>query len=236
MKISSLAIESLILCGLAMVLLIVSLSMRPTTTLAGTQAHTYVVTWSSANVNNDCVASGGFGSWAGSPRSTGGSMTFSPLNPIGSYTFTMRCTGAALSNYPNMPITANAPLTISASSVRIALSTGDTSNPSSNPLYVTPTLSFSSNRTRVNWLPQSRTFTLTWNYSEVDGTCTASGDWSGTKSPRGSDVFGNSNGIEGQDEYMTYRLTCSAPGRGSITRSVAVVMEGPPCDYGCALN
>lgn len=218
-----------ITCALALFCLVVFAQ----TSHAGTQNNTYVVTWTTSNVNSDCVATGGFGGWSGSKPTTG-SITFNPINPVGTYTFSMTCTGAAGSNYAGVPITANAPLSIAPASVRTAI----TPRGASNPLYTEPTLDFRSSRSWVNHTTGQRTFTLTWNYTDTRGTCTAGGSWSGTKEASSSATFSNSNYDIGTTYLETYTISCSAPGKPRLNASIPITMYGPPCRTlgGCFIN
>jgi len=60
---------------------------------------------------------------------------------------------------------------------------------------------------------------LSWNSTDAT-SCTATGDWSGNKSPSGSTSF--SNLLSGK----IYSLTCTGPG-GSASDSVSVTVAGP---------
>ena len=75
-------------------------------------------------------------------------------------------------------------------------------------ILATPVNLAYSGSTQLNWISS--------NASE----CTASGDWSGTKSTSGSTSF--SNLLSGK----TYSLTCTGPG-GSASDSVSVTVAGP---------
>src|SRR3989344_4373683 len=81
-----------------------------------------------------------------------------------------------------------------------------------------PTLTISADQTSVNY---GGSTTIRWNSNNA-GSCTASGDWSGSKALSGS----QSTGALNQTRTFTYTLTCS--GNGSITRSATVTVNSPP--------
>jgi len=88
-------------------------------------------------------------------------------------------------------------------------STAVTVNSAANP----PTLSFTATPGTVT---QGSAATLNWSTINVD-SCTASGDWSGSRPTSGNESTGNLNSAS------SYTLTCSGPG-GDISDDVTVTI------------
>ncbi len=91
---------------------------------------------------------------------------------------------------------------------------GSDSMPATPPA---PMLNLSTSSANVN---ENTAFTLSWTSSNAS-SCTASGDWSGTKS-----ASGNENITESTVGTKTYTLTCSGTG-GSVSKSVTVNIVNP---------
>ena len=98
---------------------------------------------------------------------------------------------------------------------------GTSSGPVSASVSVNaPTVSISTSPTSVVYGGSS---TISWSSSSV-GSCTKSGDWSGSTPPN---VAGNqSTGALNQVKTYTYTLMCS--GNGSATQSATVNVSAPP--------
>lgn len=81
-----------------------------------------------------------------------------------------------------------------------------------------PTTTFSASPATISYNTSS-----TLNWSSTDATsCTAGGDWSGTKDISGSVSTGNLT------TSKTYTLYCTGPGGNSVTQSAAVTVESNP--------
>ena len=72
-------------------------------------------------------------------------------------------------------------------------------------------------------VPANGSTTITWD-SERANSCTASGDWSGSKSRSGSQTFNN------LVSDSTYRLSCTGAG-GSVEQTVDVVIAAPSAPW-----
>ncbi len=79
-----------------------------------------------------------------------------------------------------------------------------------------PTLSFSANPTTITSGSNSN---LTWSTTNAT-SCTASGDWSGSRSTSGTQSTSTLT------SNKTYTLNCSGPG-GNVTRSVTITVQTP---------
>ncbi len=90
-----------------------------------------------------------------------------------------------------------------------------------NPPAQPPTVNITANPSIVSYNGQS---TLTWTSTNAN-TCTASGDWSGSKALSGSELTGNLTSSK------VYTITCSGPG-GTASDSVSVSVQAgfPSCN------
>ncbi len=82
----------------------------------------------------------------------------------------------------------------------------------------TPTLTFSAAQTSISY---NTSTTLSWSSTNAD-SCTASGDWSGTKTTSGSENTGNLTANK------TYTLVCTGPGGTTPAQSVTVTVASAP--------
>ncbi len=82
----------------------------------------------------------------------------------------------------------------------------------------TPTVNLSADPMRVSY---NGSTTLNWSSSNTD-SCTASGDWTGTKSGAGSEV------IDGLTESSTFTLSCTGDGGETVNDSLTVTVEAQP--------
>lgn len=178
------------------------------------------VKWTSNNVNpSTCTRTNGFTGWPVGASAASGNIPYSAgtITP-GTYTFTFSCLGATGSNYAGQSITAQNTLTVKPPDIKVSFT------PIAPPSVIPSTLSFSSNRFGINW---GQSYTLSWNFSgteaEDNGTCTASGNWSGTKPRSGSQNFYTPSG-RAFDGTKSHTLTCTAD-NGSITRQQTVQVE-----------
>jgi len=83
-----------------------------------------------------------------------------------------------------------------------------------------PGLSFSAASTSIAY---DTATTLSWTPSGLVTSCTATGDWSGSKS-----ISGGSQSTGSLTSNKTYRLQCSGPGGDSPLRTVTVSVAAPP--------
>ncbi len=129
-------------------------------------------------------------------KSTSGSQSSGTL--AATSTFSLSCTGAGGSANKSVIVTVNAP-----------------------PVPA-PTVSISANPTSVT---SGNAAMLTW--SSTDATsCTASGDWSGTKPTSGSASTGNLTAAAN-----TFVLSCSGPG-GTTSQLATVMVNASGTDFG----
>lgn len=133
------------------------------------------------------------GDWSGSKSASGGSEQVGPYNTAGNKSFTLTCTGPG----------------------------GDGSKSAS--LSVTtapaPTISLSAN---PGTLFLNRSGTLSWSSANAN-SCTASGDWSGSKATSGSGSIGPYSAVGSK----TFTLDCTGFG-GTVSRSTTVTVTAPP--------
>ena len=95
---------------------------------------------------------------------------------------------------------------------------GDSGNdPGTPPPSPAPTVSLSASPASI---ASGSSSTLTWNSTNAT-SCTASGDWSGSKATSGTQSTGALTGNK------SYTLACIGDG-GSVTRSVTVTVTAPP--------
>ncbi len=88
-------------------------------------------------------------------------------------------------------------------------------NPTPTPIvYPTPTLNLNATPTTIDFKSSSN---LSWSTTNAD-SCTASGDWSGTKAINSSESTGSLS------SNKSYALTCKGAG-GTVTKSVAVMVN-----------
>ena len=150
------------------------------------------LTWNVANATS-CAASGGTGSdgWSGTEPLTSSGTTMGPIATVGTYTYTLTCTGAGGVNSQNASIVV-----------------------SSNPTPPAVTVS-------VNVSPATiiagQSALLSWSTTNAT-SCIASGSWGGTQATTGS-AF--STGTLSVAAVYSYTLTCTGPGgSGSATATL----------------
>lgn len=132
------------------------------------------------------------GNWSGS-KSLNGSQNFTSPGPNSTRIYTLNCTNSVGST------------TVSATVTVPSL----------------PTVSLTANYETDLWILPSTSFTLRWSTSNAN-SCTASGNWSGSKSLNGSQSIGGfSSGSR------TYTLSCTNNVSGSTSRSVTVSIMPP---------
>ena len=147
-----------------------------------------LLTWNSTDATS-CTASG---DWSGS-RNVDDTQTQSNITVAKTYTLTCTGTGGSVSRTVAVTLEVVVP---------------------PPPAPAAPTLTLTSDKTTV---ASGGSATLTWN--AVNATaCTATGDWTGTKSTSGTQAQSNITAAK------TYTLTCTGTG-GSIARTVTVALE-----------
>ncbi len=178
------------------------------------------VKWTSSNVNpSTCTRTSGFTGWPENSSGVSGNKPYGAgtITP-GTYTFTFSCLGETGSNYAGQRITAQNTLTVKPPDIKVSFA------PIAPPSVIPSTLSFSSNKAGIYW---GQSYTLSWDFSgteaEDNGTCIASGDWSGTKPRSGSQTFSTKAGNP-YDGTASHVLTCTAD-NGNIIRQETLYID-----------
>ena len=177
------------------------------------------INWSSQNVKpGSCTKSENYNGsiWTGGISEVGnqtflGSTFISP--PQGTYTFTFRC----ISSVDDLPRTAVDTLYVTSPKVKLAFTKlGDPFPFSVAPL--TFTLS------AADYYVETKSSTvISWNYSDLNGTCTGGGRWSGIRPLSGS-MRVYAGAVEAN---RTYSLTCSSPNYPiQENRTITIYFEG----------
>jgi hypothetical protein len=134
------------------------------------------------------------GDWSGA-KTANGTQSTGTLNTAGTYVYNLSCTNAGGSGFMK-----NVALTV-------ALPPAPVINLSANPISVTT----------------GNSSTLTWSVTNSPTSCTASGDWSGSKAASGTQSTGTLNTVK----TYSYTLNCSnAGGSDSATTTVGVSSGG----------
>jgi uncharacterized cupredoxin-like copper-binding protein len=187
---------------------ILTFSALPTTLQAGQAAS---LEWTTLNATS-CTASGGSGSdgWAGTRGPVSLGTSTGPL-AVGTYTYTLMCTGSGGSSAP-LSVT----VTVTA------------------PAQAPPTVILAANGANPAQIAPGASVTLTWATTNATG-CTASGGtgsdgWSGSQ-PTLS--LGTVIGPIATPGTYTYSLSCTGPG-GTGTASVQVTVIAS-ASYDCGL-
>jgi hypothetical protein len=132
--------------------------------------------------------------WSGA-RGTSGSEVVTPPTTAGSYTYALSCTGPGGQNTPSsVTVTVGEPDNATVVGLR------------ADPATVNP----------------GQSSTLTWEATNAD-SCTASGNWSGTKEPTGTQSV---TPPSTPGSYL-YTLTCTGPDGTNTPSSVTVTVAGP---------
>ncbi|HZP12175.1 MAG TPA: hypothetical protein VFB36_07120 [Nevskiaceae bacterium] len=132
--------------------------------------------------------------WSGTKATNGSETVTLPSNP-GSYTYTLSCSGPGGSNTP--------------SSVTITVGTDGAAT----------VVSFRADPATVQ---PGGSSTLSWTTQNAS-SCTASDNWSGTKSTSGSESV---TPPSTPNSYL-YTLTCTGPGGQNAASSITVTVAGP---------
>lgn len=164
----------------------VTISADPATVTLGGKAK---ITWSSINNPTSCVASD---DWTGT-KSSSGSESTPALTKSQNYLFTLTCKNATGTGFSSV-------------SVATVAMTGGTGSVVDRP-HVNIGLSSSTIYT-------GGTSAISWEATNNPTSCTATGDWSGTKASKGSENFGPFS----TPKTLTYNLQCTnASGTSELT-------------------
>lgn len=188
----------------------------------------FKVYYASSNIVGPCTASN---AWTGSKQENVTSFTqFTGSNfRVGTYRFSFDCTdgnGKVANNYTD--------LTVIPSVVSLAFTSLGAPNP-----YVEPPLTLSFTSDYYNFYPRlgmspGRTSTkIRWNFSDVQGTCKASGSWA-TALPgklASSGIYGVSMSAGNSDYSITEKIICTSS-RGTVLDTnfnLDYTCRGPNC-------
>lgn len=178
------------------------------------------VKWTSSNVNpSTCTRTSGFTGWPENSSGVSGNKPYGAgtITP-GTYTFTFSCLGETGSNYAGQSITAQNTLTVKPPDIKVSFT------PIAPPSVIPSTLSFVSNNYMLLW---GDSYTLSWNFSgteaEDNGTCIASGAWSGAK-PRSGSAYIATPKKNLHDGIKTHILTCTAD-NGAISKASTIDID-----------
>lgn len=163
------------------------------------------LTWTTGNTPTSCTASLG---WSGSKNTAGD--TQSTGNLTATTTFNIQCSNAGGDS------------TVSSVTVGVCGATIPTWNGSA--CVATPSAPVVTLTPDAANLSLNGSTNLNWTTSNSPTSCTASGDWSGSKS-----LTGGAEGTGALSTTQTYVLTCSnASGSGHATTTVSVCTGGTP--------
>ncbi len=98
--------------------------------------------------------------------------------------------------------------------------TGDDANDSVDVIVAAPLAPSVNLSASPSSVVQNGSTTLNWSTTNAD-SCTASGDWSGSKASAGLEI------ISGLTATSTFNISCSGPG-GTISDSIVVTVTAPP--------
>lgn len=160
------------------------------------------VSWSATNSPTSCTPSGNGPGWTSAARSGAGSYPTGAMNTPGTYTYSLVCSNAAGSSGVK-----TATLTVSAVPV-VTLNI--------NPKTVTAS--------------SSATATLSWTATNSPTSCTAGGNWSGTRSASGTTSSFQVGPISSAGVY-TYTLVCSNTAGTGPVASVSLTASAATAVY-----
>ncbi len=172
---------------------------RPTVTLAASPSSIYTgdmstLTWSVTNNPTSCTASG---DWGGAKNTTGPATT-GTLSIAKTYTYTLTCANGKGSGY--------------------ATATVKVSDPPPN----LPIVTISSNP--VGPVTPGSKITLSWKATNNPTSCTASGDWGGSKPASGSQKTSSLTSIR----TYNFKITCSNSSGGTFDSAAIQVLPRAP--------
>jgi len=159
---------------------------------------TATLKWSVTNNPTSCTGSD---DWSGDKKSSGTEKTI-VMSKVQTYLFTITCKNTTGTGFSTVSVGASAPT-----------GTGNVATRPSVTIAANPTAIYNSDQS-----------TVSWTTTNSPTSCTASGDWSGTKGPSGV----ASTGVLSSSKTYTYTLTCTnSAGTGSDTTTV-LVRDPPP--------
>jgi hypothetical protein len=174
---------------------VVTLSATPSSVSVGGRTQ---LKWSTTNNPTSCDASD---DWSGS-KGASGTQTSPPLTTVQTYLFTLTCKNATGTGFATVPV-------------------GSTSQSGTGSIG-RPAVTLAANPSSVYTGENS---TLVWSASNSPSSCSASGDWSGSKAASGGE---NTSVLSAAKQY-TYTLTCkNASGTGTATATV--LAKTPPAN------
>ncbi len=179
---------------------VVTLTADPATAALGKSS---TLKWSVTNNPKSCVASD---DWSGDKSTSGGNEVTPKLTKVQNYLFTLTCktdTGTGFST-----------VAVSVSQPTAQVSQGNAG--SSVPVVTiagAPAIIYAGDSS-----------TITWEATGSPSSCSASGDWSGTKSGSGA----VSTGTLTTARQYTYTLTCKNASGTSVAQSAFVTVQQPP--------
>ena len=175
---------------------VVTLTADPASVIQGGKSR---LKWSVTNNPTECKASD---DWSGDKKSSGEEDTAS-LDKVQTYLFTLTCKTATGTGFATVSV-------------------GSTAQGGTGNSITRPTVTLAANPSSIYMGDSS---TLVWSVTNNPTSCTASGDWSGTKSTSGP----SGTGTLTTAKTYTYTLTCqNSAGSGFATATVKV--EAPPPD------
>ncbi len=170
------------------------------------QGQTSTLKWSVTNNPKSCVASD---DWSGAKNLSGGTETTAALNQVQNYLFTLTCKTDTGTGFKTVAVSVTVPNTTKP---------GSTSTTSSG----VPAVSIAA---KPNLIFAGDSSTISWEATNGASSCTASGDWSGTKAASGS----MSTGTLTTAKTYTYTLVCSnASGSSQAISAKLTVQSVPP--------
>ena len=168
---------------------VITLTATPSTVVAGGKSH---LTWSVTNSPKTCTASD---DWSGDRAATGGENTL-PLTKVQTYLYTLTCKNATGTGFASVSVGA------------IAQGGSGGVNRPTVTLALNPSTIYAGDKS-----------TIIWNATNNPSSCTASGDWTGTKISSGSE---NTAQLVTLKSY-SYTLTCTnSAGSGYATATLSV--------------
>jgi hypothetical protein len=182
---------------------VIELTAEPASVVKGQKS---TLKWTVTNAPNSCVASD---DWSGEKPKTGGTEQTPPLDKIQNYLYTLTCKTATGTAFKTVAVSVTAPNTSTP---------GSTSTTSSGGV---PAVSIAA---KPNLIFAGDSSTIAWEATNSPTSCTASGDWSGTKPGSGS----LSTGPLTAARTYTYTLSCKNASGTSQTISAKLTVQAVP--------
>ncbi|QQS19421.1 hypothetical protein IPL85_04015 [Candidatus Saccharibacteria bacterium] len=180
----------------------IELTAEPASVVQGQKS---TLKWTVTNSPNTCTASD---DWSGEKSKTTGSEQTQTLSSVQNYLFTLTCKTATGTAFKTVAVSVTAPNTSAPGST----STATTGVPAVS-IAAKPNLIFAGDSS-----------TITWEATNNPSSCTASGDWSGTKAGSGS----MSTGTLITAKTYTYTLLCKNTAGSSQSISAKLTVQTVP--------